>query len=136
MKQLLAQQPIKKRKPQFFSPLYLVSFVLVAGLIIRPFVVENRWLHLLTTNVLGDITGHNNNNHIILTVNDEYALQLYMHNQRTALLQNASGFVDHWKLYMYPNRSALPSLAVVSCSLFASSLLIAIEINPHLHANK
>ena len=99
MKQQLAQQPIKKRKPQFFTPLYLGAFVLVAGLIIRPLVVENQWLHgyiLATTTV---ITGHNNNHHIILTADDEYALQLYLYNQRTALLQNASDFVDHSKLY-------------------------------------
>ena len=70
--------------------------MLVAGVILWPIVIESQWLHgyqLLTT------TTTTVRDHMILTADDEYALHLYMYNQRTAFLRNASDFVDHWKLY-------------------------------------
>lgn len=90
----LARQPIKKRKPHFSLILFAVALIVITSL-----VVETGWIPQLSLTMSNSIVSSHGNT--ILSVDEEYALQLYMYNRRTSLIQNSSDVVDHIKLFNY-----------------------------------
>lgn len=95
MKQL-AQQPIKRRTSQF--PVILLGVVILIG-VIRAILSESKWMHNYSLQI-ASIKGSDGNAKPLIA-DDEYALQLYMYNQRTSHIQNPSDVVDHVKLYTH-----------------------------------
>lgn len=95
-------KPIKNRQPQI-APV-LLGLVVFACVIISPMIVENKWLYsyteMITSMSISSISSGSVLHHtVILTADEEYALQLYMYKQRTAHIQNASDVVQFMKVY-------------------------------------